>query len=267
MSGTGLVRSRKAGQLGLLLVGIHQPVIMALRRILLCLTLFCSLLLSGQPWMTQAHASASQVAVKRNGPAEVVNPAYNLTIQLSPAACSLMSGNQRQCRDDYWLSVQDFRLEYPAGVSAPVCRPVSALLLSPIQENLVSRIIPDRAVRQRIWQQSGGCTARSPTDFFRLISSNVDMLKLPGVFRAQRDVVVQERTLRQQFRQANRGMQDDGFYYACEFSPQRKRKILTSVHVCFDVAGRLSRCPGFASRPLTCDSSIYIQGIGRNRNR
>lgn len=219
---------------------------------LLLITFFCCVTTAFAAPQKRAQTSVPKTKV-----------AYKLMIQLTPAACMTTYGSvDRACLQNYWLTVQDFRIERSNGSALPEhCGNHTLPPLSPIQASLLGRIIPSPAVRERIWRTGGACTGLSATDYFRLITTSVNRLKVPDAFRPKRTVMVSRQLLRQQMRSLNPSLPEQGFYFQCTPSPQLAKPLLSSIHICYRPDGAYSTCPFYANRLMSCGDVVAIQGL------
>ena len=97
-----------------------------------------------------------------------------LGVELSPAVCKLnpYMGNLRQCIEGNPMTVNFYRVANQSCSN-------SRYSMSPLQEKITSKVIPDGNIRKNIWQQYGRCSGLSTPNYFRTITSLASQLKLP----------------------------------------------------------------------------------------
>ena len=115
---------------------------------------------------------------------------YTLIIRLTPAACALDPELQklRQCQDGFTLTISSLQAER-LGKRLENCSR-DQTNLSPLQERVVERVMPDKELRDEDWQKNGSCTGMTPTTYFRTIATYAQRLKIPSELASPRDKVL-----------------------------------------------------------------------------
>jgi len=185
----------------------------------------------------------------------LANPAAHadsvLGVELSPAICKLnpYMGNLRQCIEGNPMTVNFYRVANQACSN-------SRYSMSPLQENLTSKVIPDGNIRKNIWQQYGRCSGLSTSNYFRTITSLASQLKLPKELSSGRSYRFASNGLSRQLLSLNPGMKPNSFNFFCQKN-SAGQSVLTYINVCYDNNGRFAQC---ATRSYTCPSQFLIDG-------
>jgi hypothetical protein len=185
----------------------------------------------------------------------LANPAAHadsvLGVELSPAICKLnpYMGNLRQCIEGNPMTVNFYRVANQSCSN-------SRYSMSPLQENLTSKVIPDGNIRKNIWQQYGRCSGLSTSNYFRTITSLASQLKLPKELSSGRSYRFASSGLSRQLLSLNPGMKPNSFNFFCQKN-SAGQSVLTYINVCYDNNGRFAQC---ATRSYTCPSQFLIDG-------
>lgn len=116
------------------------------------------------------YPSVGQTAVSNNN-------SLTLGIEVSPAVCSIYPNYNklRQCIDG-----SSFTINYFDTGNQGQCVMSNHARLTPLQENVVAKFIPDGYVRQQMWQNYGKCSGMSVSNYFRSITNLTTNLSLPS---------------------------------------------------------------------------------------
>lgn len=174
-----------------------------------------------------------------------------LGVEFSPAVCKLnpYMGNLRQCIEGNPMTVNFYRVANQSCSN-------SRYSMSPLQENLTSKVIPDGNIRKNIWQQYGRCSGLSTSNYFRTITSLASQLKLPKELSSGRSYRFASSGLSRQLLSLNPGMKPNSFNFFCQKN-SAGQSVLTYINVCYDNNGRFAQC---ATRSYTCPSQFLIDG-------
>ena len=181
---------------------------------------------------------------------------YLLKINLVPALCRIDDSfrNSRQCMEGYALTVTGL---LPEGVNTRKCATSSNANLSPVQNRLLTRIMPDENDRVRLWRAVGGCVGTTANQYFRSMINNAEHLKVPPEVTPPNSVRVNRMALKARFVDLNPGLTVDGINFNC--MPDRNNTmLLTHINVCYLPNGRFRACSG--ARVVTCPNTVTIQG-------
>lgn len=188
---------------------------------------------------------------------------YLLSINLAPAACILHPEwrELRQCQEGYSIIVHGLWTEKAASQKtnfekSEICseKPPE---LSPVQQRVLEKLMPDEAVRNKAWQKYGACMGLSAQDYFRTITAYTNKLKLPDMFKEEgSDRVVERDDLLAQILKLNTGLTDKGVYLRCQSN--QEKTFLTEVRVCYDKLGQFIECKNFKPN---CPESITLRMV------
>lgn len=175
-----------------------------------------------------------------------------LGTELSSAMCALNPPyrNLRQCVDGRATTINFFR------VTNQPCRN-QRYNLTPLQETMVSRIIPDGNVRRQIWQNYGRCSGMSPNNYFRKMTSLATGLRMPAIVMDNKTYRVSNVGFMQQLIAHNPGLPMASISLYCQRN-RSNQSILTYINTCYDNDGRYSRCSQLSA---SCPSQFYILGL------
>ena len=185
------------------------------------------------------------------------NPtSYMLQIELSPAVCKIDSTQKRtrQCLEGYSLNVRGL---YPQGATKS-CQTSNVLNLTPVQNRVLMRIMPDENHQAKLWRNVGGCVSMNANQYFRLVTSYAERLKVPEEISTQTDLRVGRDWLEKKFMTLNSGMPTQSLVLACAAGPKRGSILLTSIQVCYKTNGRYTNCQ--TQTKDTCPTHFLIQG-------
>ena len=188
---------------------------------------------------------------------------YLLSINLAPAACILHPEwrELRQCQEGYSIIVHGLWTEKTAAEKkrlekAEVCseKPPE---LSPVQQHVLEKLMPDEAVRDKAWQKYGACMGLSAQDYFRTITAYTNKLKLPDTFKQEgSDKVVGRDELLGQIIKLNTGLTEKGVYLRCQSN--QEKTFVTEVRVCYDKLGQFIDCKNFKPN---CPESVTLRMV------
>ena len=174
-----------------------------------------------------------------------------LGVELSPAICKLnpYMGNLRQCIEGNPMTVNFYRVANQSCSN-------SRYSMSPLQEKITSKVIPDGNIRKNIWQQYGRCSGLSTPNYFRTITSLASQLKLPKELSSGRSYRFASSGFSRQLLSLNPGMKPNSFNFFCQKN-SAGQSVLTYINVCYDNNGRFAQC---ATRSYACPSQFLIDG-------
>lgn len=180
---------------------------------------------------------------------------YVMHVQITPAICALDQSKQkqRQCLEGYSLTIAGLMPEVHAGQN---CTAKTAARLSPIQEKVVSRVMPEEQARIQLWQEVGGCVPMSASQYFRTMINFAERLKIPANLTSAETVDVNREDLIQQFRKLNPALPSNGIQLSCQSS--RFDQILTEVQICYQRNGKYKQCAQHVM--ATCPNEFTIKG-------
>ncbi len=185
---------------------------------------------------------------------------FTLYINLPPASCSV--GNQKshlpQCKDRLQITVTNMRPQ--ASEPSAACQPPadSGEALPPMQERIVSRVMPDTAARNNAWLNNGACHGISKQDYFRNISSKMARFKTPNLFKTPVEQIVSQSEVINQITAINEGLNAQSLVLVCAQSAKFSQPILTDVRLCYDDRGNYNNCP--SSLRSNCPAIISVIG-------
>lgn len=190
---------------------------------------------------------------------DFANPpsSFTLIIRMTPAACALDPALQklRQCQDGFTLTISSLQAERVGGRRLENCsrNPTN---LSPLQERVVERVMPDKQLRDEDWQRNGSCTGMSPTVYFRTIATYAQRLKIPSELASPRDTVLTKSHIISKLQQLNPGLTEKSLLLRCTVESGRDLPVLTELRSCYNTQGQYDACP--ASFKSNCPSSVVI---------
>ncbi|TQC97231.1 hypothetical protein FK216_10065 [Moraxellaceae bacterium AER2_44_116] len=173
---------------------------------------------------------------------------YLLSINLAPAACILHPERRelRQCQEGYSIIVHGLWTEKTKSSPDKVQEICSEKPpeLSPVQQRVLEKLMPDEDARNKAWQKYGACMGLSAQDYFRTITAYTNKLKLPETFKEEgSDRLVERDELLAQILKLNAGLTDKGVYLRCQSN--QEKTFLTEVRVCYDKLGQFIDCKNF----------------------
>ena len=174
-----------------------------------------------------------------------------LGIEVSPAVCKLNPAftNMRQCVEGHPLTVNFFRVTNQNCTNQPYS-------VTPLQETLVSKVIPEPLVRHQLWQNYGRCSGMNASSYFRKITGLASDLKLPKELSSGKSYRVNSSAFVRQIGGLNAGMQSRSVNLFCQKN-RNNQLILTHINVCYNNQGRFGQC---AVMSASCGSQFYIDG-------
>ncbi len=183
---------------------------------------------------------------------------YLLSINLAPAACVLHPEwrELRQCQEGYALIVHGLWTEKSPMQKSDVCSETPPEL-SPIQQRVLEKLMPDEDMRNSAWQKYGACMGLSAQEYFRAITSYTNKLKLPEVFKGEgRDKEVGRDELLSEIQKLNVDLPEKGVYLRCQSN--QDKTFLTEIRVCYDKMGQFAACKNIKPN---CPDSITLRAI------
>lgn len=182
---------------------------------------------------------------------------FTLIIRMTPAACALDPALQklRQCQDGFTLTISSLQAERSSGRRLENCSR-DQTNLSPLQERVVERVMPDKQLRDEDWQRNGSCTGMSPTVYFRTIATYAQRLKIPSELASPRDTVLTKSHIINKLQQLNPGLTEKSLLLRCTVESGRDLPVLTELRSCYNTQGQYDSCP--ANVKSNCPSSVVI---------
>jgi ribonuclease T2 len=182
---------------------------------------------------------------------------FTLIIRMTPAACALDPELQklRQCQDGFTLTISSLQAERTSGKRLENCSH-DQTNLSPLQERVVERVMPDKQLRDEDWQRNGSCTGMSPTLYFRTIATYAQRLKIPSELASPRDTVLTKSYIINKLQQLNPGLTDKSILLRCTAESGREFPVLTELRSCYNTQGQYDNCPAYIKS--NCPSSVVI---------
>ncbi len=183
---------------------------------------------------------------------------YTLIIRLTPAACALDPELQklRQCQDGFTLTISSLQAER-VGKRLENCSR-DQTNLSPLQERVVERVMPDKELRDEDWQKNGSCTGMTPTTYFRTIATYAQRLKIPSELASPRDTVLAKSYIINRLEQLNPGLTEKSILLRCTADATHDLPILTELRSCYNTSGQYDACPAYIKS--NCPASVVIHG-------
>ena len=184
---------------------------------------------------------------------------FTLIITMTPAACALDPELQklRQCQDGFTLTISSLQAEWPNGKRLENCsrEPTN---LSPLQERVVERVMPDKQLRDEDWQRNGSCTGMTPNVYFRTIATYAKRLVVPPELATPRDTVLAKSFIINRLQQLNPGLTEKSLLLRCTPYAGHELPILTTVRSCYNNQGQYDAC--FAAPKSNCPANVIIHG-------
>ena len=182
---------------------------------------------------------------------------FTLIIRMTPAACALDPALQklRQCQDGFTLTISSLQAERTGGRRLENCSR-DQTNLSPLQERVVERVMPDKQLRDEDWQRNGSCTGMTPTVYFRTIATYAQRLKIPSELASPRDTVLTKNYIVSKLQQLNPGLTEKSLLLRCTAEAGRELPVLTELRSCYNTQGQYDTCPVYIKS--NCPSSVVI---------
>lgn len=182
---------------------------------------------------------------------------FTLIIRMTPAACALDPALQklRQCQDGFTLTISSLQAERASGRRLENCSR-DQTNLSPLQERVVERVMPDKQLRDEDWQRNGSCTGMTPTVYFRTIATYAQRLKIPSELASPRDTVLTKSHIISKLQQLNPGLTEKSLLLRCTVESGRDLPVLTELRSCYNTQGQYDSCPAYLKS--NCPSSVVI---------
>ena len=179
---------------------------------------------------------------------------YVLQIQLTPAQCLINASKQKQrkCLEGYALTIKGLLPEQQRDD----CITDSSAKLSPLQERVVARVMPDENARYALWKNIGGCIDSNASHYFRSIIHYAERLKIPTQLTDGADKVADKTSLKNQFVRLNDNLTPSGIRLYCQ--NQKQSIFLVQVDVCYSKKGEFKKCE--YQTATTCPESFQIKG-------
>lgn len=180
-----------------------------------------------------------------------------LRIDLSPAKCALQPqrAKLRQCREGFPLTVSGLR---PEPATKEVCSQRKANL-PPLQTKVISRIMPDKVIRDLAWQKYGSCMTSDAKGYFRLIAKLSGQLKVPKELSSGNHYEVNRLLFTQALVKKNAGLARQHIQLSCQKMGSTHSQVLTELQVCYDSVGKFSNCQRTVK--VSCPASFTIKGL------
>lgn len=174
-----------------------------------------------------------------------------LGIELSPITCKLnpQMASLRQCIEGNPMTVNFYRVYHQPCTN-------SRYTVSPLQESITAKIIPDPNVRRNIWQQYGRCSGMSAPAYFRQITTLASQLKLPKELSSGRSYRFTASGFTRQLITLNTGLLPRSVNLFCQRNSSGQA-VLTYINVCYANNGRFGQC---TTQSNACPSQFLIDG-------
>lgn len=174
-----------------------------------------------------------------------------LGIEMSPAVCSLYPNyaKLRQCVAGNRMSVNFLKITNQKCIN-------HHYKMTPLQESLASKLIPDVSMRQQVWQNYGRCSGMDTSNYFRKISQLSSQLKLPKELSSGQSYQVQQKNLVQQIVQLNPGLHPNAISLFCQVNDKRQ-PVLTYINICYNDNEMFGQCTYVLP---SCPSKFMIDG-------
>lgn len=177
------------------------------------------------------------------------NRNHALVLEMTPAMCLFYPSRtqMRQCQEGYRITVETLDLGYD-------CVSSTTPVLSPVQEKVVRRIMPDDTFIRQAWRRYGVCSPYSASEYFRLVTRYTSELKLPTELTQVGQYRVDKNAFSDKFKRLNPGIGINQIYFSCQQVQQQS--ILTKIEICYANSHR-NNCPKI---PDTCEDQMTIWG-------
>lgn len=183
---------------------------------------------------------------------------YILQIELTPSVCATdrTQIKKRKCLEGYALTVQNLT---PYMVVQKDCQTNKTLYLAPVQTRIVAHLIPDESTRKHIWQQVGGCLSMNASQYFRMMTTLAEKLKVPPEITDTRSHQVNHQTFVNELLKLNPSMPEQSVVLGCSAEGGRRaRALLTSLNVCYHSNNRYKACPETIT--TNCPNQFWLKG-------
>lgn len=185
---------------------------------------------------------------------------YTLSISLAPALCKLHPENRelRICQEGYSVIVQGYWPEREDGRKVQNCSRENPEL-SPVQERVLEKLMPDDPMRAKEWQKHGSCTGMTAREYFRALMSSANRLRLPSQINSEgKDQVMDRNHLVAEIIKLNSGLPEKGVYLRCN-GQDNNAQLLTELRVCYKPNGQFTEC-STSFRP-NCPATVTIRAV------
>lgn len=176
---------------------------------------------------------------------------YLLTLSWSPEHCAKVKNDKLQCGEGkhYGFVVHGLWPQYDKGYPDS-CSMTPAVPKAVVQEML--SIMPSERLIQHEWEKHGTCSGERVGDYFGLIKSTFQTIKIPDAFaNPSRQVNTSAASIRKQFIASNPNLQ---MAVAC------KGKYLQEVRLCFDKNMHSTACSPYV-RDYCSSSSVIMRPV------
>ncbi len=184
---------------------------------------------------------------------------FTLIIRMTPAVCALDPEMQklRQCQDGFTLTISSLQAERNNGKRLENCsrEPTN---LSPLQERVVERVMPDKQLRDEDWEKNGSCTGMTSSTYFRTIATYAQRLKVPSELASPRDTVLSKAYIINRLQQLNPGLTEKSILLRCTPDSAHDTPVLTEIRSCYTTQGQYDVCPAYLKS--TCPANVLIHG-------
>ncbi|WP_230655877.1 ribonuclease T2 family protein [Psychrobacter sp. I-STPA10] len=177
------------------------------------------------------------------------NRNHVLVLEMTPAMCLFYPSRtqMRQCQEGYRVTVETLDLGYD-------CVSSTTPVLSPVQEKVVHRIMPDDTFIRQAWRRYGACSPYSASEYFRLVTRYSSKLRLPTELTETGQYRVDKNAFTQKFKRLNPDIGINQIYFSCQQAQQKS--ILTKIEICY-ANNNHNNCPKMAD---ACQDQITIWG-------
>lgn len=181
---------------------------------------------------------------------------YMLAITLTPAFCDSNPKwrDSLQCRERPAFSVHGLWPQ-KGREKSPVYCSGGNLQLSAVQEKNLRGIMSDRSQRDYQWKKHGRCSGLTADHYFDFLAREFLEIKWPASLQPKgRDVVLERKTILQEFRKLNPAFPENGIVLRCE--DKGRPPLLQEVRVCLTVEGRPAACQSSRSN---CPVAVQVR--------
>ncbi len=153
-----------------------------------------------------------------------------LIIDIAPALCQLSKNYAkfRQCADG-----KNYVIRSLIFTNQKACHINSKPNLSPLQESVVQRLIPDKKIQLQAWQNHGACSGLTAKDYFRQIIQQGNKLSLENELNGTNYQITQYQ-LRKNILKNNKHLLGKNMQFLCHTKQKGNIKIqlLTQIRIC-----------------------------------
>ncbi len=156
-----------------------------------------------------------------------------LLIDIVPNLCRMNKNyaKLRQCKEGkpYVVSRLTFSNNLTCESKIPEIR------LSPVQAQVLEKLMPDQKMQKLAWQKYGSCSGLSSSRYFRKIIQQANKLHLVEEIKDGKSYIINQAKLRQKLIDSNTGLIKDSIRFFCHNNDNTTsdQQILTHIKVCY----------------------------------